>query len=199
MLRVSTLAVYCDRKMLWGLRRDNLRWTTPGGHLEEGEEPALGACRELAEETGMVARPEELRHLGTTGIVSRTGKAIELHMYRFEAGDREPKTHFDPDEEVHGWQWVDMQAGMPAGLASNMHSSPNVLLEKLGINTMRMSFMQRLAEKTDENTGKTGRTIQEVTADIQKAGTKPKPEPVVPEPKQKTPQEMEQNPADLLK
>jgi 8-oxo-dGTP pyrophosphatase MutT (NUDIX family) len=35
-------------------------WFTPGGGLDEGEEPAQGAARELAEETGLRVRPEDL-------------------------------------------------------------------------------------------------------------------------------------------
>jgi 8-oxo-dGTP diphosphatase len=31
------------------------QWTLPGGGLEHGEEPAMGALRELAEETGLEA------------------------------------------------------------------------------------------------------------------------------------------------
>lgn len=33
------------------------RWSCPGGHVEPGEHPATTAARELAEETGIVARP----------------------------------------------------------------------------------------------------------------------------------------------
>ncbi len=35
-------------------------WFTPGGGLEPGEAPAAGAARELAEETGLRVRPEDL-------------------------------------------------------------------------------------------------------------------------------------------
>lgn len=35
-------------------------WFTPGGGLDEGEAPAQAACRELAEETGLVLPPDEL-------------------------------------------------------------------------------------------------------------------------------------------
>ncbi len=35
-------------------------WFTPGGGLDPGESPAQGAARELAEETGLVVRPEDL-------------------------------------------------------------------------------------------------------------------------------------------
>ena len=35
-------------------------WATPGGGLDPGESSAEGAARELAEETGLSVRPEEL-------------------------------------------------------------------------------------------------------------------------------------------
>ncbi|SCG69947.1 NUDIX hydrolase [Micromonospora coxensis] len=41
-------------------RPDHRYWFTPGGGLEEGESPAEGAARELAEETGLRLDPAEL-------------------------------------------------------------------------------------------------------------------------------------------
>jgi 8-oxo-dGTP diphosphatase len=35
-------------------------WTIPGGHLELGESPAVGAARELREETGLSVDPDDL-------------------------------------------------------------------------------------------------------------------------------------------
>ena len=39
------------------VRHRTLGWVNPGGHLERGEEPAVGAARELAEETGLALAP----------------------------------------------------------------------------------------------------------------------------------------------
>jgi 8-oxo-dGTP pyrophosphatase MutT (NUDIX family) len=39
-------------------------WGLSGGHLEDGEDPAVGALRELEEETGVNVEPADLREIG---------------------------------------------------------------------------------------------------------------------------------------
>lgn len=41
------------------------RWCLPGGHLEEGEEPAAAAVRELREEMSLDLSPAALHHVVT--------------------------------------------------------------------------------------------------------------------------------------
>jgi 8-oxo-dGTP pyrophosphatase MutT (NUDIX family) len=41
-------------------RPDHRYWITPGGGLDDGEAPAAGAARELAEETGLRVPPADL-------------------------------------------------------------------------------------------------------------------------------------------
>jgi len=41
-------------------RPEHRYWLTPGGGMDEGESPAAGAARELAEETGLRLLPDEL-------------------------------------------------------------------------------------------------------------------------------------------
>jgi 8-oxo-dGTP pyrophosphatase MutT (NUDIX family) len=41
------------------------KWCLPSGHIERGEKYEEAAIRELYEETGINAEPEELKHLGT--------------------------------------------------------------------------------------------------------------------------------------
>ena len=54
-------------------------WTLPGGGLDFGEEPAVAALRELAEETGLVGEITEL-----AGIDSWSGPigAVDYHAIR---------------------------------------------------------------------------------------------------------------------
>jgi 8-oxo-dGTP diphosphatase len=63
------------------------QWTLPGGGLDFGEEPPLGALRELIEETGLVGEIVELAH-----VLSWTGRW------------RHPRD--DVDEAYHGIQIV---------------------------------------------------------------------------------------------
>ena len=49
-------------------------WCFPGGGLLDGETPAAGAARELAEETGIEVAPEHLHDLGEHEVGSRLGR-----------------------------------------------------------------------------------------------------------------------------
>ena len=54
-----------------------LGWSTPGGHLELGEQPGVGAARELAEETGL-------------DLVPLSDRPAVLHAATFPAGPSGP-------------------------------------------------------------------------------------------------------------
>jgi 8-oxo-dGTP pyrophosphatase MutT (NUDIX family) len=132
--RVATLAVWKDGQLMMGLRRDNMRWTTPGGHMNDAESPIAGALRELREETGLEARADEMQYLGSSQVTGRSGKAVELHMFQLDVGAR-PKVDIrnDPDQEVHGWSFVDVSNGIPAGLKAQLHTPKNHLFRALGL------------------------------------------------------------------
>lgn len=56
-------------------------WCFPGGGLDEHEQPAVGAARELAEETGVVLAPEELTDLGRFELVTPDRGTFDFHAF----------------------------------------------------------------------------------------------------------------------
>jgi 8-oxo-dGTP diphosphatase len=70
-----------DRVLI--MRRTNKgreKWDFPGGKIEKGETPRTGALRELREEAGITARPQELKHVKTYG---EDGKK-KIHLFRLD-------------------------------------------------------------------------------------------------------------------
>ena len=76
------LVVNKDGYILLGQRTDDKRWSTPGGHVEEGEDYSSAALRELKEEAGIKGKNPEKIHCGeyrghkseTFLVTSYTGK-----------------------------------------------------------------------------------------------------------------------------
>jgi 8-oxo-dGTP diphosphatase len=60
-------------------------WALPGGHLEENEDLAVGAARELGEETGIKVRDDlQLVQIGTYGAPGRDPRGHYITVaYRF--------------------------------------------------------------------------------------------------------------------
>nr|WP_303715457.1 NUDIX hydrolase [Kutzneria buriramensis]WKX16038.1 NUDIX hydrolase [Kutzneria buriramensis] len=89
------------RGLLLGRHRRGT-WELPGGTVEPGESLQETAVRELAEETGLTARPEDVRLLGTLldhvdGVV-RVTVAARVTAWQGEPADQ-------PDESVGHWRW----------------------------------------------------------------------------------------------
>jgi 8-oxo-dGTP pyrophosphatase MutT (NUDIX family) len=136
MKRVATVAVVHDGKLLMGIRRDTNRWTAPGGHLEDGEEPVHGAARELLEEAGIAADTKELRPLKSEVAARPDGTKMEISSFLYEPKEK-PKTSMgnDPDFEVKRWHWVNVRGGLPKHVADKLHVplERNVLMKGLGM------------------------------------------------------------------
>jgi len=115
MSRVALVTAYNGQgQLLVGKRNDNERYTLPGGHLNDGEDPRAGARRELFEETGLHAQSLSfLKH-----YVLPNGS--ELHCFSaFVTG--EPHGNHDPDREVSEWEWIDVEDGLPPKVYDHLH------------------------------------------------------------------------------
>ncbi|MFC7843226.1 NUDIX domain-containing protein [Streptomyces sp. NPDC057382] len=89
------------RGLLLGRHRRGT-WELPGGTVEPGESLRETVVRELREETGVEARPGDVRLLGTlldeVGGVVRMTVAAEVTAWRGEPADQ-------PGESVGRWRW----------------------------------------------------------------------------------------------
>ena len=61
-----------ERHERWG----GAYWSIPTGTVESHETPALGAVRELAEETGLVVAPDDLQLAGTSSTMHEEHRSL---------------------------------------------------------------------------------------------------------------------------
>ena len=127
--QVSAVGVLKGNKILFGKRRDNGRYTNPGGHLEIGETPLKAAKRELKEETGIDMPEENFQYLRTERIKTPHDKDYIIHAFTIRNVPQGTNTKEDPDAEVFKWEWI------PQSEISkkDLHSPNNVLLKGLGL------------------------------------------------------------------
>jgi 8-oxo-dGTP diphosphatase len=87
----TRIAAYCvvtdeaDRVLLCRLGTEELdvgKWTLPGGGLDFGEDPAVGAVRELEEETGLVGQVTALLGIDSRLYPPRPGRDAPFHAVR---------------------------------------------------------------------------------------------------------------------
>lgn len=101
--RVSSVVVATDDKMLMLQRRDNNKWTFPGGHLNDTETHLEGAVRELWEEAGIRANPDEMILLGN----KKTFQNKDIHVYLYKVNSEvKPSAANDPDKEAQKFAWL---------------------------------------------------------------------------------------------
>lgn len=136
MRRVASVAVKNGKHLLMGKRRDNGKWTMPGGHVDPDESMLEGAHRELKEETGVDAPKGYMFNLTHKHEkIGKDGKPLHVQGFLVDMQYR-PKTTMkeDPDAEVHRWQWIDLAKGLPDHIAKNLHvpMEDNVVLQALG-------------------------------------------------------------------
>lgn len=130
--RAATVLVKHGSHILMGRRLDSGKWTLPGGHLDDGEAPEAGAIRELEEEAGFKA--SSLKAMGTHKLTGKDARPLTVHTFTLEAPSQFTATSkADPDNEVMGWQWINVEGGLPRDVASNLQHSPNHALADAGL------------------------------------------------------------------
>lgn len=139
MKRVALIiALNSDGEVLMGKRRDNGKWTLPGGHLNEGEFPIDGAKRELKEETGLEVDVDDLKMVDQREL----GNA-QFFTFQCDVSGK-PSGKDDPDQECGTWKFFDVSNGVPKEVHENMagprDKKKNVLTDVVGL-----AKMQRLA------------------------------------------------------
>ncbi|GEM_PF-2183064 len=102
----GVIAVHDDRIVLVRERHESWGgefWNIPSGMLERHETPVVGAVRELAEETGLVAATDGLRLVGTSSTTSETHRSLAWNFTTVI--DRPLIAVNDPDDLILGAEW----------------------------------------------------------------------------------------------
>lgn len=130
---VASIAVYRDGRLLWLRRRDNGKWTLPGGHLNPGEEPMDAACRELQEETGFDPNGGHIEFVGDDA----TSTGLRVWSFVIEQEKGAPHPYCDPDGEAAEFKWFAPEE-IPTDDQLHTPRHENITLRLLGLNDADM-------------------------------------------------------------
>lgn len=98
--------------ILMGMRNDNGKWTTVGGHAEHGEDPFEAMIREAKEEANIDVEDIKL-------VDANWDKERNLLIYLFKVTPDLKSfitSEKDPDNEVSSWHYMD-----PNDIKDNLH------------------------------------------------------------------------------
>ena len=103
-VRVVAAVVWRRHQLLMTLRPPGdplgMLWELPGGKIDEGESPAAALVREIREELGVTARPEEVLEVTRHAYPHGLEVEITFLLCHLESLD------FVPNAEVHAVRWV---------------------------------------------------------------------------------------------
>jgi 8-oxo-dGTP pyrophosphatase MutT (NUDIX family) len=106
---VTAVVFDADGRVLLVKRADNGRWALVTGILEPGEQPAVGALREVEEETGVIAEAERLLSVTALPLVEYVNGDRTLYLdvtFRCRAVSGEARVNDDESVDV-GWFALD--------------------------------------------------------------------------------------------
>lgn len=158
--KIVTVAVRIGTRILTGQRRDNNKWTFPGGHLDPGETLSEGAARELKEEAGIEIDLNDLELIAVERIAQgRNGKPFIVFAFDYSLKDGQiPTTYQDPDREVYQWRFVELKSTTPELHPESRHAQNDLILQHFNCwpdpnMIAKMTFRQkRMAYTSDEYT-----------------------------------------------
>ncbi len=101
----ARIAVRCgDDILLVRVLLSGRYWMLPGGGMKSGEQPSAAVLRELAEETGITIKPQQLIHHGQHRSVPTFGTTYSYDLYSVSLTKKPKlilKTH-----EISEAEWV---------------------------------------------------------------------------------------------
>jgi ADP-ribose pyrophosphatase YjhB (NUDIX family) len=112
-----TAVVFDDEgRVLLVRRADNHRWTLVTGCLEPGEQPAVGAVREVAEETAVQVRAERLLSVAALPLMTfENGDQTYWLNVTFQCSVAGGEARVNDDESIDvGWFGLDDLPDLPA-------------------------------------------------------------------------------------
>lgn len=110
MVKLAGCVILNDEDKLLLLHRNTLKrvqWETPGGKIEEGEEPRDAASREVAEETGL--QVEIIRELGRKEFVQ--GDTPMLYIWFLATFQEGAPQITEPDiyDDIQFFSWAELE------------------------------------------------------------------------------------------
>lgn len=131
---IVTVGLVSGNEILTGKRRDNGLWTSPGGHMDDGEDVLTAAKREVKEETGIDINSEQIQIIKADRLVShRTGKPFVVIAFVAVIDKEKATAKNDPDKEVSEWRWVKISPETAELKRDQRHAKDDFVLQYLGI------------------------------------------------------------------